>query len=426
MKFGSLELFLLCLAVLLLLSAFFSASETGMMAINRYRLRHLLRKKYLPAVRVNQLLKRPDRLLGAILIGNTVANILASVVTTLIAVRLFGDVGVAIATVVLTLAIMIFVEVMPKTLAAVYPERTAFLASWPLTWLLKIIYPAVWLINSFSNGLLRIFGVRITSRRIDTLSQEELRTLVYETTGSFGRYRKMLLSILDLEKVNVEDIMVPRNDVIGIDLDHDWDDILQLLTQTQHTRLPIYRGSIDQVQGMLHLRRALNLLANQTLNKNSLMMVADPMYFVPKGTSLNQQLLNFQREKCRSGLVVDEYGDIQGLVTLEDILEEIVGEFTTSLQPANKGITPQEDGSYFIDGSITIRELNRLLGVHFSTEGPKTLNGLITEHLETLPEAGICLRIDGYPLEIIAVEENLVKTARIWLQRLVVSDNLVQ
>lgn len=403
------------LVILILIAAFFSAAEIGMMSINRYRLRNLVRKKNPAAKRVSQLLERPDRLLGIILIGNNFANIFASAVATIIAVKLFGDIGVAIATVLLTLIILIFGEITPKTLAALYPEKIAFPSALVLKWLLFFLYPIVWIINTISNGLLRLFRVKLVKGGLDTISHEELRTIVREATGkTLSMYQEMLLSVLDLQKVTVDDIMVPRNEIIGIDLEQDWEEILKQLTVSQHTRLPVYRETIDQVEGMLHLRRALNLLAQNRLNKKTLSEIAGEIYFVPEGTPLNIQLLNFRQKKQRSGLVVDEYGDILGLITLEDILEEIVGEFTTNLAAARKDIQRQKDGSYLVDGSITIRELNRIMKWDFPTHGPKTLNGLIIEYLETLPSTDICLRLAGYPIEIDAVEENKIKTARIW------------
>jgi Mg2+/Co2+ transporter CorB len=403
------------LILLILVSGFFSSAETGIMSINRYRLRHLVRKEYPAAKRINELLERPDRLLGVILIGNTFANVFASAIATILAVRFWGGFGVAAATFILTFAILIFAEITPKILAALYPERIAYNASLPLKYLLKILYPVVWLASEIANLVLRLFRVkRGIGTKIDVLSHDELRTIVNEAVGkSTTRSHEMLLGILDLNKTTVEDIMVPRNDIIGIDLDEDWLDILAQLRISQHTRLPIYRGSIDNVEGILHLRKVLNIFAESQPDKPKLLQAADQVYFIPEGTPLNKQLLNFQQQKIRIGMVVDEYGDIQGLVTLEDILEEIVGQFTTDLAAADKDIIPQNDGSYLIDGSTSIREINRTLGLELPTEGPKTLNGLIVEHLETIPDSGICLRIASYPIEVLQVEGNTIKTARI-------------
>jgi len=412
---GTLHLLIGLLIFLILLSAFFSAAEIGMMSLNRYRLRNLVRQKNATAKRVNDLLERPDRLLGVVLIGNNFANILASSVATFIALKLFGDVGVAIATVILTAVILIFAEITPKTLAALYPEKVAFPSSLPLKILLFLMYPLVWLINGIANGILRLMGIKLKRGVLDTISHEELRTIVREATGkSISMYQEMLLSILDLQKVTVEDIMIPRNEIIGIDIEQDWDIILEQLSVSQHTRLPVYRETIDRVEGMIHLRHALNLNAQNKLTKQNLLAIAGPVYFVPEGTSLNVQLINFRQEKQRIGLVVDEYGEILGLITLEDILEEIVGEFTTNLPTARKDIQRQKDGSYLVDGSATIRELNRTMKWELPSRGPKTLSGAIVEYLETLPRTDVCLRLAGYPIEIDEVEENKVKVARIW------------
>ena len=400
---------------LIILSAFFSAAETSMMAINRYRLRHLGLTGNKSAQRVSRLLERTDRLLGIILICNTFANILASAVATLIALSLLGEVGVAISTIALTLVVLIFGEVTPKTFAALRPEKIAFLSSWPLLILLKILYPLVWLTNTIANGLLTLFHVKISKRGIEPLNSEELQTVVKEATGHIApEPQDMLLRILELEKITVEDVMVPRNDIVGIDLNEDWEVILKQITDSHHTRLLLYKDGIDGVQGIIHLRKVLNLIVNKTLDKESLLTAAEQVYFVPEGTTLGAQLVNFKIEKCRSGLVVDEYGDIQGLVTLEDILEEIVGEFTTNLPGQLQEIFPQKDGTYIVLGSANIRELNRSMHWDLPTDGPKTLNGLILEYLELIPSAGIGLRLSGYPMEILQVEGNIVRTARIY------------
>ncbi len=409
------NLLLMLLILLVLLSAFFSGSETGMMSVNRYRLRHLARKKNRSAQRVLNLLGRTDRLLGVILLGNTFANILASAIATFIAVHYFGEMGVVISTIALTVVILIFAEISPKLLAATYPEKVAFSASLPLVWLLRLLYPLVWILNGISNGFLRLFRVKISHLTADALTGEELRTVVYESRGKIASGRKdMLLGVLDLEKITVDDIMVPRNEIIGIDLDESWDTILTLLKQSQHTRLPIYRGSIDQAQGILHLREALNLMAQTRLNKETLLQAASDVYYVPEGTLLHVQLANFRQKKLRIGMVVDEYGDIQGMVTLEDLLEEIVGEFTTGIAAAEKAVDRQKDGSFCVDGGINVRDLNRTTGWMLPTNGPKTLSGLIIEHLETIPGGCLGLRLAGYPIEIIELEENTVKRARIW------------
>lgn len=403
------------LIILILFSSFFSGAEVGMMAINRYRLRHLVRQKHRLACLVHRLLKRPDRLLGVILIGNTFANIMASAVATVIAARLYGEMGIVIATVVLTLVILIFSEITPKTMAASRPQQFAFFVVIPLSILLKILYPLVWIANGIANSFLRLFGIRLKQGEIEHLSGEELRSIVYEA-GSLipQKHKDMLVSILDLERVTVNDIMVPRQEVVGIDLNEEWDEILEQLHTSQHTRLPLYRDSIDSVQGILHVRSALGLMVDERLDKAHLLQVAEAVYFVPENTPLNMQLLNFQKEKYRVGLVVDEYGDILGLVTLEDILEEIIGEFTSDVAALSKDVHPQADGSYLVDGSASIRELNRDMQWELPSKGPKTLSGLIIEYLECIPTAGTCVKIAGCPIEVVKVQDNKVKTARVF------------
>ena len=402
------------LFVLIILSAFFSGSETGMMALNRYRLRHLARQKHKGALKASALLEKPDRLIGLILLGNNFVNILASSLATVLALRLMGEAGIAIAAGLLTLVILIFAEVAPKTLAALNPERIAFPAAYVLTPLLKISYPLVATVNWFSNGVLRLFKVSPGDIDPEQLSSEELRTVVNEAGAMIsGRYRRMLVSILDLESVTVNDIMVPKAEINGIDLEDDKQTILEQLTNSQHTLLPLFRGDVDDIVGILHLRKMLDPIEHGDLEVEALPRFADEPYFVPAGTPLNTQLTNFQRQKSRLGLVVDEYGDIEGLVTLEDILEEIVGEFTTDFAARSPDIHPQEDGTYLIDASVTVRELNRTMQWGLPTDGPKTLNGLILEYLESIPEPGTSLLLSGFPVEIVQTSENAVKTARV-------------
>lgn len=402
------------LLVLIILSAFFSGSETGMMALNRYRLRHLVRQKHRGAQKASALLERPDRLIGLILLGNNFVNILASSLATVLALRLLGEAGIAIAAGLLTLVILIFAEVAPKTLAALNPERIAFPAAYVLGPLLKICYPLVATVNWMANGVLRVFKVSPGDIDPEELSSEELRTVVNEAGAMIsGRYRRMLVSILDLEKVTVNDIMVPKAEINGIDLEDDKPIILEQLTNSQHTLLPLFRGDVDDIIGVLHLRKMLDPLEHGDLDVDELHRYADEPYFVPAGTPLNTQLTNFQRQRARLGLVVDEYGDIEGLVTLEDILEEIVGEFTTDFAAHSPDIHPQEDGTYLIDASVTVRELNRAMQWGLSTDGPKTLNGLILEYLESIPEPGTSLLLSGYPVEIVQTSENAVKIARV-------------
>ncbi|MDV3238003.1 MAG: HlyC/CorC family transporter [Gammaproteobacteria bacterium] len=399
------------LIFLLVLSAFFSGSETGLMTLNRYRLRHLAKARHRGAVRAQRLLERPDRLIGLILLGNNFVNILASAVATVIGLRLFGEAGIAIATGILTLVVLIFSEVAPKTLAALHPERIAFPAAFIYVPLLKLLYPLVWVINQLANGLLRLFRVSAEQASAQSLSREELRTVVLEAGAMIPkRHQKMLLNLLDLEKATVEDIMIPRNEIVGIDLSDDIGEITDIITHTQYTRLPVFEESVDNIVGILHVRNVLPLLKRGTLTHDELRRAAREPYFIPEGTSLNRQLLNFQRESRRTGLVVDEYGEIMGLVTLEDILEEIVGEFTTDPAALSSDITPQDDGSYLIDAGCSVRDINRALHTELPTTGPKTLNGLILEHMEDIPEAGTSLLIAGYPVDIVQTKDNAVKT----------------
>ncbi|GAB2717397.1 HlyC/CorC family transporter [Halomonas garicola] len=403
------------LALLILLSAFFSSSETGMMSINRYRLSHHASAGDSRARRVVRLLARPDRLIGMILIGNNFINNLAASIATIIAIHFFGEVsGPAIATALLTIAILIFSEVTPKTYAAIRPERIAYPASYVLEPLLKLLYPLVWLVNMISNGLLRLVGVKRVDGGGDSLTQEELRTVVHEA-GTLIPYRHqaMLLSILDLENVTVNDIMVPRHEVIGIDLDHSLKAILTQIRTSQHTRLPVYKGDINNIIGMLHLRNAARFLSRAEITKAAIVQEAREPYFIPESTPLHTQMLNFQQQKRRIGIVVDEYGDVKGLATLEDILEEIVGEFTTDVSEARE-IYPQDDGSHIIEGTANIREVNKALGWDLPTNGPKTLNGLILEHLESFPQGPASLQIGSVRLEIIDIRGNLITAARCW------------
>lgn len=409
---------LILLVIFTLTSAFFSSSETGIMSINRYRLKHQA-KTSKSAKRVQNLLSRPDRLLGVILLGNTFVNIAASSVGTLIAVALLGaEYGAIAATIVMTLILLIFGEVSPKTLAALYPEKVAYPTSYILQLLLWLLYPLVWSINTISNGILRMCGVKVKISDHPGFSQEELRTLVLEASSRIpSKNRQMLLSILDLENTTVDSIMIPRNELVGLDLANDWSAIVSQLSNTQHTFLPVYRGDLNHIIGILHAKKALHLLVDPEFDESMLRAVLDEPFYVPDGTSLTQQLFNFQKNKERFALVVDEYGDILGLVTLEDILEEIVGEFTTNVASAYTAILTQPDGAYLVEGSTTIREFNQASGWDLPTDGPKTINGLLIEHLETIPDAGTCCLIDNIPMEVVKVQDNRIKAVKIFPRR---------
>jgi len=405
---------LISLVVLLAISAFFSGSETGMMSLNRYKLRHLVKSKHKGAMRVEALLSRPDRLIGLILIGNNLVNILASSIATVLAIRLFGDLGIALATAVLTIVILVFSEVTPKTLAAMYPERVAYPASFILKGLMFLLYPLVWALNGMINALLALMGIQVKNKD-DTLSSEELRTVVNEAGALIPRRnQEMLLGILDLSKVTVEEIMVPRNEIYAININGEWKTILRQLTNTPHTKVLLYRDSLDDAVGFVHARDALRLLAKDQFNKAALLRTVRTVYYIPEGTALSVQLVKFQRNKERIGLVVDEYGDIRGLTTLDDILEEIVGDFTTSLAPSpSEEIQPLPEGGYLVEGGIHLRELAKELGWELNVEGAVTLNGLILEYLQELPKPGDKIELDERLIEILAVENNMVKQARI-------------
>ncbi len=390
------------LVFLLLCSAFFSSAETGMLSLNRYRLRHQAKEGHRAARRASRLLSRPDRLLGTILVGNNFVNILASSIATVLAMQLWGEAGIAIATLGLTILLLIFGEITPKTLAALRPELVAYPFSLPLTFLQRILYPLVATLGWISNGLLKLIGIDPAAKGSDTLSTEELRSVVRESGTSLPLNRQsMLLGILDLERVTVDDIMIPRHEVAGINLDDDLETIIGQLRTTPHTRLPVYREDINQIEGVVHMRHIARLLSHDQLTKEALLEACTEPYFVPENTPLSTQLLNFQKQKRRIGIVVDEYGDVLGIVTLEDILEEIVGEFSNQDALRSPDIHPQDDGTQVIDGAAYIREVNRALGWHLPCEGPKTLNGLITEALEHIPDSSVCLQIGRYRLEIL-------------------------
>ena len=402
------------LAGLLVLSAFFSGSETALMRLNRYRLRHQARDGRRAAQLAEKLLERPDRLIGLILLGNNLVNNAAVALVTIIALRFGGEPMVALATLLLTITVLIFAEAAPKTWAALNPERAAFPAVFIYYPLLFVTYPIVWLINLFANGVLWLLGVRGSEAQLASLSNEELRTIVYEAGSLISRrYRRMLINILDLEKVTVDDVMVPHNEISGIDLNEDIEQITEVVHNSEHTRLPVFKDTIDEVVGVLHLRRLANRASKTRFDKAVIQQLVEEPYFVPEGTPLSTQLAQFQRAKQRFALVVDEYGDIQGLVTLEDILEEIVGDFTTVPGGDDADIVRETDSTYIVNGAATVRDVNRTLSWALPTDGPKTLNGLIIEHLENIPTPGTCLKIERYPIEIVASDDSRVQKARV-------------
>jgi Mg2+/Co2+ transporter CorB len=409
---------LTCLLVaLVLLSAFFSGTETALMSVNRYRLRHLAREGSAAARATEKLLERPDRLIGMILVCNNFVNASAAAIVTVIALSLGGAAFAAVGVGLFTVVLIVFGEVAPKTLGALYPERIELLAAVIYTALLKVLYPVVWVTNLITNGVLRVLGVTREKASRTSLSSEELRTVVAEASTVIPhRHQRMLMSILDLERINVEDIMVPRNEISGIDVGDDWDDVLAQLRECRHTRLPVFEGNVDSLVGILHMKKVAQLLARGEFDRAQLVTLAKSRepYYVPEGTSLNTQLLQFQRQRRRVAFVVDEYGDVQGLVTLEDLLEEIVGEFTSDTSALHKDVHKElRSDSFVVNASASVRTLNRKMGWSLPTTGPRTLNGLVIEYLETIPDPGTSLRIGDYSLEILQTSENAVKTVRL-------------
>ena len=409
---SSLALLLIILG-LTIVSAYFASTETAMMKLNPYRLKHLVRQKHRGARKSNKLLRRPDRLLGVILIGNNLVNNFAATVATLLGARLLGETGVVLAPILLTLHFLIFAEVAPKTVAAHRPETVAFPSSFILEPLLRILQPAVYIVNAISNLLVAPL-IKRSREGNDELSIEELRTVVDSGANISRQRQEMLLGVLDLEKVTVEDIMVPRNDIAGINLNEEHEAIAADILNAQHTRLPVFKTQLNQVIGILHLRRTSRFLSlPREFNKAELMRETDEPYFIPEGTPLSTQLVNFQKHKERIALIVDEYGDVIGLLTLDDILEEIVGKFTTDYTSEIEEMHLQEDGSYYIKGSSLLREVNRTLEWELPTDGPRTVNGLILEHLEFIPESNVCFRVGPYAFETLQMSENVVKSVRI-------------
>lgn len=403
---------------LIIVSIFFSSSETAMMSLNRYRLKHLVNKQHRGALRATELLTRPDRLIGVILIGNNLANNFAAIVAAAIAVKLYGQGSEFLAGLVLTLVMLIFAEVTPKTIAALHPEKIAFPFSVVLKPLLILLYPAVWAVNHVSNALAKVFGVDATkAHKNDHLHPDELRTVVDEAGDLIpDQHQGMLLNVLDLEKATVEDIMIPRNEVCGLDLEEDISTLLHEIRTSDYTRLPVYEGDINRVVGILHLRNAARFIFGEdsTVTTEAIRRFARDPYFVPEGTSLSTQLLNFQKEKRRMAIVVDEYGDVQGVVTLEDLLEEIVGDFTTNqAEEESQEISALENGWHLIEGGTSIRDINRQLGWELPTDGPKTLNGLLVEYLENIPEGQVAIKLGHYLFETMVITDKKVETARV-------------
>jgi Mg2+/Co2+ transporter CorB len=403
------------LVALLVFSGFFSGSETALMTLNRYRLKHLADKGNKRAQLAERLLSRPDRLIGLILLGNNFVNILASAIATLIALRLGGEGAIAAATFILTIVVLIFAEVAPKTTAALYPEKIALPAALIYTPLLKLLLPLVKFINLLANGVIRLIGVSPEKAAQHNLSQEELRTVVNEAGALIPeRHQKMLIGVLELDWATVEDIMIPRTEISGLDLEDPIEDIEQFLSNTHFTRLLVFERGLEQVVGVVHVRRCMQAMMKGEFTKDLLRAIVKPAYYIPEGTPLSTMIQNFQRDQRRLGLVVDEYGDVQGLVTFADLVEEIIGEFATDPSDSISEVRPQPDGSYLVNGTANVREMVRSLNWDLPLGGPKTMNGLILEYLESIPEPSTSLLLSGYPVEILQTEDNGVKLARIW------------
>jgi len=411
----TLSILIIILFFLLILSAFFSSAETAMMSLNRYRLRHQMKEGSSAAARVFFLLKRPDYLLGAVLAGNTFANIVASAIATLIFTHFFSEAVAIIASFILTGVILIFCEVAPKTITSYHALSWAKSISLPLIVLLKVLNPFVVAVTAIANGLLWLVGFRVQEvKSMEALSADELRSVVSETKNRLpAKYLTMLIGILDLQQLSVNDIMVPRDEIYGVDLHADWNAVLKIIGKSEYTRLPVYEGSLEHMVGLLHLRDVAHVLLVGDLTPQVLRSLLREPYFIPEGTSLYDQLLNFQKHKHRSALVVDEYGDVVGLATLEDLLEEIVGDFTTDMSAPKKVAYQQKDGSYLLRGNLNIREVNELMGWSLPTDGPKTLSGLITDHLQAIPQTPVCVRIETYRLTAEKIKKNKIKQVRV-------------
>ncbi len=388
------------------------------MALNRYRLKHQVKSGHKGAKLASKLLDSPDRLLGVILLGNNFVNIFASSIATIIAMKLMGEAGIAIAAGLLTLVILVFAEVAPKTLAALSPEKIAYPAAYILTPLLKVMSPLVWMVNFFANGFLRVLGVKVHDKDDQhSLSHEELQTLINEATSRLPEnYRSMLSSVLQLESVTVEDVMIPKQDIYAVDVEQPIEQILKTIQKSPYTRIPLYRGSLDDdLVGILNLRRALPILMREDVSLKDIIRITRPAYFVPETTSLSTQLSKFNENKRRMALIVDEYGDLQGLLTMEDLLEEIVGKLSTDAKskPDNNSVIVHKDGSMTIDAQEFIRDVNKEYSLDLPTDGPKTFNGLIQEELETLPNAQTCIRINEYAIEVVATTDSAVDKVKL-------------
>ena len=392
------------------MSAFFSSSETSMMAINRYRLKHLIKNRNIPAKRVGKLLERTDRLLSLILIGNNFTHTLATAIATVIAIRVWDDSAVLAVTVFMTIVMIIFAEVMPKTIAALKPESIAFPASYILKPLSKLLSPLVTLVSLVSNNITRLIGINLEVSIDEELKPEEMKTLL-QNSGIPLSQQKMLMGILDMDYLSVNDVMVPRNEIVGIDLDNPIEEILKELQESDFTYIPFFKDSLDNIQGFLTVNKKADFLGRQEISHQTLISELEEPLFIPENTQLYKQLINFQSLDTKVGLIVDEYGDIEGLITFRDILEIIVGEITSGSKE-KMDIMPQADGSYMIEGNVIVREINNRLNWELPTDGPKTLSGLILEKVQSIPETNVGVSVDDYRFETILIKDNVVKIAR--------------
>ena len=406
----STEILILILTVLFLLSAFFSGSETALMSINKYKMRHQAKLNNKGAKAAKKLLENPDKIIGVILLGNNLTNILITQIATLISLRLYGDIGLAIATGLLTVFILIFAELTPKTIGEMHSEKIAYSSSLLYKPMLVILYPLVFIINLIANSIIKIMGVKSNMSK-SSLSSEELKTVLSESSIKIPKpHLKMLESIIDLEKATVEDIMIPRSDIYGIDLSDDISTVVNNFKNTPYTRIPVFEENIENLLGLIHIKNIAPMLASKSIDENEIRKLIKKPYYIVSGTSLYKQLISFQNEKRRIGFIIDEYGDIQGLVTLEDILEEIVGDFTSD-PSANEEIIPTNNKNIFIiDGGVHIREINEILNINLLPKDAKTINGFILEHTENLPEINDIINIQGHTFKILENLDNAVKT----------------
>jgi Mg2+/Co2+ transporter CorB len=411
----SLRALAVALAVLLAIAAFFSIAETAMMAVNRYRLRHRARKGERGARLTLQLLDKTDKLLGVILLGNTLVNAGAATLTAVITKRLFGEgeVALGLGTLAIAFAILVFSEITPKVIGAAHADRIAAPVSFLLAPMLKAATPVVWFVNLFVQGLLKVLRIKPVSEADATLTQEELRSLVLEGQYFRGKHRAMLANLIDLESVTVDDVMTPRNQIHALDLAAKPSQMAQQLATSYHTRLPAFEGELDNIVGVIHLKNVLHLQRGGDIDTEALRSILRPAYFIPAGTSLLVQLQQFQTDRERLGLVVDEYGELKGLTTIEDIIEEIIGDFTTQAPGGAETYRRAQDGSVVVDGLAPLRTLNRKLGTKFPIDGPKTLNGLIVDRLGEIPAAGTHVDVEGQSIEILQTQDRGVKVVRL-------------